>query len=724
MLLENILFFGLLLVMLAMLLFIPKTKQTRRFGVTVLATALLLELFVFNFHSYHLIFGDYEKQTLDLSQASITGNYQPNADGTLKITDNATIEYKNIGTQIGTVYFDVDWQTSDGQTQCQYVEAVFDFMDETQSAYYRSNIAEGTVVNGAPRSNTVVMALSGEVSHMRVELTTQEGTSVTLKQIAVNAPVPFHFSILRLLLIVLIPLALYALLEFPAFTDSVLKRKHILNTVVICITAVLVLIAFAITACMSFEPGVDYGSRFQAESGNQITQKIVDAFTAGQVELLQTPSQELLALENPYDWSLRYSTGVTALWDHLLYEGKYYSYYGIAPVLLLYWPYHQLTGYYFPAAESILLFGAIGIIFLSALFIDLIKKFFPRLPVNLAVFSLLILQASSGIWYCFAYDNFYEIAQSCGFMFTCAGFYFLLRSGVVGAGEIRKPSLILSSFCLSMAVLSRPTLALYCVVALLFLVFGFVKLWKGSEAVGRKKTLQAVGYWTAALTCYVIIGGIQMLYNYLRFGNILDFGIQYSLTINDFTKAQYHTDFAAIGFWNFLFAFPKIELEFPFIFSNFSDLSVNGYYFVANTNAIGLFWRALPMFWYLGAVSVCKQLDKTKKLSALLLIGSCCVAAPLIIIFSIWESGYGVRYSADFAWQMVIGAMMISFFRYTSMEEDPYKADRRQMMIRFYAASAIVALVVNFALIYDYLPLEKLAESRHYVIESVFEFWK
>ena len=34
---------------------------------------------------------------------------------------------------------------------------------------------------------------------------------------------------------------------------------------------------------------------------------------------------------------------------------------------------------------------------------------------------------------------------------------------------------------------------------------------------------------------------------------------------------------------------------------------------------------------------------------------------PLAIIFSSWESGYAVRYNADFSWQMVIGALVIAF---------------------------------------------------------------
>lgn len=707
------------LAMAAMFLFLPKKQETKRFGIIVMLLALVLELAVFNYHSYHLWFRVFPQKELSLSDAAIAGNTEVLPDGSVKITGSATITYHSLDIPVGTVALDIDWQT---ENEGNYANAEFDFTDETQAVYYRSNVANGRIVNGDRASHTIVTALSGKADWMRMDLVTEANRSVILRAIHLNTPVPLQLSVLRLLLTTLLPVALYALLRFPSFTESIEKRRRTLTFTTAGITAVLVFAAFIITYILTFDPNVSYFARFQSTTGNQITKELVDAFSAGQAHLLQEPSQELLELENPYDWSLRRESGVYALWDHLLFDGKYYSYYGIAPVLLLFWPFHKLTGFYFPTSEAVFLFGAIGIICLSALFLELIKRFFPKLPVNIAIFSLIILQFSSGIWYCFAYDNFYEIAQAGGFMFTCAGAWLLLRSGVVGEGKIRKTDLVLSAFCLSMAVLSRPTLALYCIVAVIFLIFGYIKLRKETPAEKRKS--ETISYWVCALICYVIIGGIQMLYNYERFGNFFDFGIQYSLTINDFTRAQYHTDLALIGFWNFLFAFPKVEPNFPFVLSNFSDLSVNGYYFIANQNAVGILWRALPVFGYLGAVKAYKTLEKQNKIKAILLIGSCCILAPLIIIFSIWESGYGVRYCADFTWQLVIGGMCIVFYNYLQEKKDPFKADRCRMTVNFFAVSAVLAVIINFALIYDYLPLENLQRSSHYAMERIFEFWK
>jgi hypothetical protein len=354
---------------------------------------------------------------------------------------------------------------------------------------------------------------------------------------------------------------------------------------------------------------------------------------------------------------------------------------------------------------------------------EIIKRFFPRIPLGSAICSLLILQLCSGIMYCFCSPLFYEIAQASGFAFTMMGLYFLVRSGVVGKGRISRVSLCASSFCLATAVLCRPTLALYCVIALIFIAFGFFKNLRTARDEGKKPLSSSVGYLASALVCFAAIGSIQMAYNYMRFGSILDFGIQYSLTINDFTRSQYHTDFVAIGFWNFLFAFPIVRPEFPFVFSNFSTLDVNGYYFVANGNAIGLLWRALPMFAYFGAATAYRRLDKKVRRTALALLLPTCIIAPFIIIFSIWESGYGVRYSVDFAVQMIIGALLVIYTLVDTCKQES-KPVVKSFVEKFFVIALFVAFVANFALIYDYIDTSGELTTQFLNFERIFEFWR
>ena len=330
------------------------------------------------------------------------------------------------------------------------------------------------------------------------------------------------------------------------------------------------------------------------------------------------------------------------------------------------------------------------------------------------------MQMSSGVWYNFMSPLFYEIAQSSGFLCTCAGFYFLLKSNVIGDGVIKYRHIVFSTMFLALAVLCRPTLALYCVTALAFLVWGFFKHKDALSSKNRQiRNREIAKYAIASLACFAVIGGVQMWYNYARFGNILDFGIQYSLTINDFTRSQYHTDFAMIGFYNFLFAFPVIKPEFPYIFSNYSTLDVNGYYFTANRNAVGLFIRALPTLGFAGSVAAWKQLEKKEKWQALTILLPTCVIAPLVIIFSIWESGYGVRYCCDFAWELILGGAAVLFFLYVKRAEGQTK----RLMQMFFVVAAVVALLINGAMLYDYINKGNYLTTEFMSFERLFDFW-
>lgn len=192
--------------------------------------------------------------------------------------------------------------------------------------------------------------------------------------------------------------------------------------------------------------------------------------------------------------------------------------------------------------------------------------------------------------------NFYEIAQALGFAFVTLGRDFTLISGVIGKRKINLFYLSLSAVLFAFGVLSRPTLAVYCICALIFIFAGLMK----ERRVFMSERKSGIGCYirllAAVFLLFILIVGIQMIYNYLRFGNILDFGIQYSLTINDFMGTEFHSHFAGIGFYNYLFAVPNTSSSFPFISSHVETFNPNGYYFAATNTAIGLFIMASLCF--------------------------------------------------------------------------------------------------------------------------------
>ncbi|MCD8089667.1 MAG: hypothetical protein LUD81_03430, partial [Clostridiales bacterium] len=416
--------------------------------------------------AFQLSFKNYEYERLNFNAAA-TVNMQ--SEGNSLYTSGsgeASVEFNNINTEIGTI--EVRTHSEEGKK----VKINIDYSDETNRAY-RRNIASVEAVNDCDKSFIIPCNASGKISSMKFRLTPENNDTVEIESIVINKPIPFRFSLIRILLILCIALLKYMLCDAPGFKKSFAESRVFCIRCARLVTFLFIAAAFALIIFQRSEGLENILNDFKSTSGNQITQEIVDAFEKGQTSLLDSVPEELINLDNPYDWSQR--DGISYKWDHLMYDGKYYSYYGIASVIFLFLPYHIITGYYFPTQWAVFLFGALGIYFLYKLYMEYIGEFFKNLKISFVLTGLVMLETISGIWFCFPTTNFYEIAQTSGFLFCTSGFYFLLRSGVIGGRSINNKILALSSVLFSLAVLSRPTLALYCICALVFIYGGFKK---------------------------------------------------------------------------------------------------------------------------------------------------------------------------------------------------------------------------------------------------------
>ncbi len=669
--------------------------NTAKFTSKAVLVILLLEALVFNFNSFHLFFGDYIQWEMPFELATSASGVSYTLD-TAESTISA--EFTDINQPIGTIYLDVDSTAS-------AISYSIDFADESNSSYYiRSGLVKGEINPDIEQSKYIVCNFSGEVSKLKLSLSVPQGEKLYMLQNGVkcNLDVLSHFSLLRVLTLLLSALFVFTVVKTVFMKRSIGAQAQNLKAV----TALVIVVCLTFMVFMTIIECAGTNI-FKLTDGNQMTKELVDAFKEGRVTLDTVPSDELLALENPYDWAQRLENDVPALWDHVLYEGEYYSYYGIAPVLLLFLPYHLITGYYFPSAVATFLFSAVGIVFLALTFMKLCKRHFKNIPMSMYLMSLVMLVSSCGIWYCLIPSNFYEIAQTSGFCFVTLGAYFMASANVLGEGDIKPLSICLSSLFLSLAVTCRPTTAVWCVVALLFIGAGVLKIYREKKA--ELNTVSYVKYLLCALLPFVVIGAGQMIYNYVRFDSFTDFGIQYSLTINDFTKAQYHTQFAAIGFYNYLFAPPNFSSQFPFVLTNITDLGVNGYYFTATNNGCGMFFRALPMFALCLFPLALKYIKKENKAIVATLFLAVAVVAPCVIIFSVWESGYGVRYMVDFAWQMLMCAFFVIFVLYENTKYEETKRIYRYFML----VSMFLCVVVSFALTYSYIYPSNLPDVAH-----------
>ncbi len=680
------------------------------FAVKAFFIVMLLEITIFNFPSFHLWLGDYEETALSLSDAEIEGNgtwiYDEN-NGTITIESGQEISiyFPSINQPMGTIYMDAEFSE-----EAFTLDVSVDATDETCQTF-REDVITQTIYRFEDNSQIALCHLSGDVGSIRINLSAGEDDStITISNIKINVPVPFSISFMRVILLWGLSVLAYALVNVKLFKHSAAQEPQWLYL----LTSSVFLIA-VMSAALCVVPKISAENLrevFCSEEGDQVTQELVDAFEAGSVSLLIDVDESLAEMSNPYDRGLRDAEGVTCKWDHVYYEGKYYSYYGIAPVLLFFLPFHLLTGYYFSTEMAVLIFSVVGIWFLLKIYNAIVEKWFGSLPVGLVFAGELVLVVACGIFYPLSRPKFYELAVACAFMFLTAGVYFLLTSNILGDGRIKKSRLALSSTFLALSVLSRPTMAVYCICACVFYLIGFKKFRNTEHGV--------ISYWVCALLPMALLGSVQMAYNYARFGSVFEFGIKYSLTINDFTNVQYHTIYVLILIYNYLLAPVKLSADYPFISADFTRLGVNGYFFKDTGNTAGLLFMALPVFAYLLAGRAIKKLPKEKRAETVIPLGLSCVIMPLVTICAAWSSGYSMRYLVDFSWEIIIGALLIIFYLYSKCKD----MTKKRFAVYFMTFSAIAAIVINSVQIYNVCYSQGKYPYMAYELEQLIAFWR
>lgn len=667
---------------------IKKRSRTLRAVSILAAAAAVLELTVFQFPSYRLTAGNYPHTVLPLSEADISaGEYDDNLGGIMvQGTDEITFTFRGMDIPVGTVYLDVEFQGSENGA----VNFFADMTDET-GHYYRMKLVDSEIIPGSARSQYAMTLLSGSTSAIRFRISGQkDDDSLIIRGAELNRPIPFDIIPLRFVLIVLAGTFLYAVMFSGVFGRKYESSRRLCIACAACVTAAAMYLTVLLAGAVS--PDVRLADKFRQTEGDQITEELVLAFEKGHVYLDAVPDERLLEMENPYDWGTRYYEDIQYSWDHVLYNGRYYSYYGIAP-LLLFLPYHKLTGHFFPTDVAVALFSCVGILFLTLLYDEIVRRRFGKLTVGIYASGLIALLAVCGIWFSAGRPKFYEIAVSSGFACTAAGAYLLISANVLGGGKVRLLRTAAASLLLGLAVMCRPTLAMYAVCGCVFFVLGAGKVRRSS---GGKFP---AAYLACAYLPMAILAAVQMWYNYARFGSPFEFGIQYSLTVNDFTHTQFHLHLMLIGLYNFLLAPPAFLADYPYVTTPFSQLGANGYYFIDEGNTSGALFLALPVFGYiLGGRALKRLADAKSRIRWLVIAGLPCVVMPLIIVCSVWESGYAARYTADFSWQITFGALILLYFLYCRCENETKK--------RFFTAamafSALWAVLVGGIQIYNF----------------------
>lgn len=268
---------------------------------------------------------------------------------------------------------------------------------------------------------------------------------------------------------------------------------------------------------------------------------LADAFMQGQLYLGEPPNPRLLALPDPYD---PIANEGLRLHDAVLFNGKYYMYWGPVPGLLLI-PFRAVrsaTASYIP--DTYVVFAAVeAVVILSALLLGTIRRwYFPQQ----SRYTLLLMTAAAGLAMplpcLLSRGAVYEASIVWGQVFLLAGIYSAFtafppvqvpaqassaRRRTASALSLPLPSprlsrLALAGLCWSLAVGCRASLAI-AVIGLPALV---------ALRIGWRARPRHWFNWRAlaALGVPLMAGAFSLAaYNHARFGSWTEFGQRYQL---------------------------------------------------------------------------------------------------------------------------------------------------------------------------------------------------
>ena len=155
---------------------------------------------------------------------------------------------------------------------------------------------------------------------------------------------------------------------------------------------------------------------------------LADAILDGHIYIdYQDIDEKLLEMDNPYDPVARVELGVKYHWDHAFYKGKYYVYFGIAPVIFTFLPYKIITGTSLTTYHSTQIFSALFIIGVFALFYRIYKYFDCKIRFGVYLLSSSALSLLS-LWTCVDKTALYCTAIASGLCMAVWSIYFYFKA--------------------------------------------------------------------------------------------------------------------------------------------------------------------------------------------------------------------------------------------------------------------------------------------------------
>lgn len=283
-------------------------------------------------------------------------------------------------------------------------------------------------------------------------------------------------------------------------------------------------------------------------------------FLDGHTYLKREVPPELIHAENPYDPSKR--PPGAGMHDASYYNGRYYLYFGVTPVATLITPFRLLTGNDLPQPYANWFFVSIGFLASSQAWLGLRRRYFPGSRTWVAVLGVLALGCCGMTLSLVRRPSIWELPISAGYAFAMLAVALLLQ----GLHTRRRNGWFLLAGCaLGLAVGARPSY----VAAAVILPLAVLGLWWKGVRCSRWGWLPPRSWWGESLVLggsfAAVVAGL-LVYNYARFHNPLEFGLNYQLTGTVESKVK-HFSLSFMPFNGYIYFLSPAQWSryFPFV---------------------------------------------------------------------------------------------------------------------------------------------------------------
>ncbi len=369
---------------------------------------------------------------------------------------------------------------------------------------------------------------------------------------------------------------------------------------------------------------------------------LIKGFHSGHLSLAVETPPGVLKLKDPYDPKQNAPFGMH---DVSYYGGKFYLYFGVAPAVTLYGPFHTLTGRYLEDAQALFLFASVGFLAAAFLACAVRRTYFPGLGIAAEAAGVLAVGLATMVPVLLRREQIYEVAvgaADCFFLLSMLGLFVGLHTWRSNRG------LAVASLAYGLAIASRPT---YVFGGAILLLPVAAEWWAGRKEGGNRKRWRRRALATLGPVTAVVLG--LFLYNYGRFGNPLEFGQRLAFSGSDETQVT-HFSLSYVGFncRAYLFAPAQLSTYFPFVRVVWLPKSPPGHFGIEDP--YGIFPNVPFVLLALLAPLSCLRRPQLARFAAAVALATLAVAA-VIFTFQFATNRYMVDFLPGLIFLAVLG---------------------------------------------------------------------